>query len=146
MNFRPLFLLFAIFLTTPRAVASDGVPFWVDSDNVVLGDFLKTRLTAHGFREHSAHCAVIIVEAKERVTATAEGYRINVRVTFLSMDGTPVGQWKSDPEQGLLGETTEYRKVLERLFEERSNFAFIAEGVAMSLPILLIPSRICGSG
>ena len=150
MNFRPLFLLFAIFLlslATPRAVASDGVPFWVDSEDPLLADWLSARLTAHGFGMRIAHCAVIVVEAKRRIVPTAEGYRVHIKVAFLSMDGSPIGQLESSPERGLIGESGPgYSSTLESLFDERSNFAFIAEGVAASLPLLRIPSRICGSG
>lgn len=143
-----LFFLFSILAFLPRvsSASSDGASFWVGSEDPFLADWLTTRLTAHGFRGRVAHCASIVIEAKRRVVSTSEGYRVHIHVTFLSMDGTPIGQWKSDPERGLLSETHSYKGVVEGLFDERSHFGEIAEGVAASLPILGIPSRICGSG
>ncbi len=141
----------SIFPFSVCAADKGGVSFWIDSRDPVLADWLSVRLKAHGFGQRIAHCAEVVVQAERTVVSTDEGYLLMFRVDFLSMDGTPLGRWASDPNLGFVREdrALTYSRLLERLTGEHSYFMEIAEGVASWAHHYnrnTNPSRRCGSG
>lgn len=150
-GFRTVLFLFValavVFL--PRVSAADSVPFWVDSRDSFLADWLSVRLKAHGFGAHTAHCAEVIVGAERTTISRNDGYVVIIRVDFLSMDGTLLGRRTSDVERGLVHEdrASGYANLLARLTDRGSYFREVAETAAWrARRFNENPSRTCGSG